>query len=138
MMVLSTLSNGSPGANLPGQVAALSWAWAPWMSLPDWRDQEAANETILRKMNEWTEEVADAPRLGTGGHPMETTLCECSDRTCAEPINLTRPEYESIRSVSVRSAIADTVAILRRTGPVGVVLVIAGFLAGPGEVSIFK
>jgi hypothetical protein len=68
---------------------------------------------------------------------MGTYLCECSDRTCAEPINLTRPEYESIRSVSVRSAIAGTVAILRRTGPVGV-LVIAGFLAGPGGVSIFK
>jgi hypothetical protein len=131
-------SNGSPGANLPGRVAALSWAWAPWMSLPDWRDQEAANETIFLEMNEWTEEVADARRLGTGGHPIETYLCQCSDHTCAERISLTRPECESIRSVSVRSAIVGTVAILRRTGPVGVVLVIAGFLAGPGEVSIFK
>jgi hypothetical protein len=56
----------------------------------------------------------NARRLGTGGHPMETYLCECSDRTCAEPISLTRPAYESIRSVSVRSAIAGTVAILRR------------------------
>jgi hypothetical protein len=56
----------------------------------------------------------------------------------AEPISLTRPEYESIRSVSVRSAIVGTVAILRRTGPVGVVLVIGGLLAGPGGVSIFK
>jgi hypothetical protein len=34
--------------------------------------------------------------------------------------------------------LAGTVAILRRTGPVGVVLVIAGFLAGPDGVSIFK
>jgi hypothetical protein len=115
MRVLSTFSNGSPGANLPGQVAALSWAWAPWMSLPDWRDQEAANQTILREMNERTEEVADARRLGTGGHPMETYLRECSVRSCAEPISLTRPECESIRSVSVRSAIAGTMAILRRT-----------------------
>ena len=73
------------------------------MSLPAWRDQEAANETIFREMNEWTEEVADARRLGTGGHPMETYLCECSDRTCAEPISLNRREYESVRSVSVRS-----------------------------------
>jgi hypothetical protein len=78
------------------------------MSLPAWRDQEAANETIFREMNEWTEEVADARRLGTGGHPMETYLCECSDRTCAEPIGLTRREYEPIRSVSVLSAIAGT------------------------------
>lgn len=114
------------------------------MSLPDWRDQEAANETIVREMmNEWTEEVADARRLGTGGHPMKTYLCECSERTCAEPIGLTRREYESIRSVSVRSAIRPVrdcrhLAILRKTGPVGVVLVIAGFLAGHGGVSIFK
>jgi hypothetical protein len=138
MRVLSTFSNGSPGANLPGRVAALSWAWAPWMSLPDWRDQEAANETILREMNEWTEEVADARRLGTGGHPMETYLCECSDRTCAEPISLTRPECESIRSVSVRSAIAGTVAILRRTVLLGSSLSSVDSPAGPGGVSIFK
>ena len=117
--VLERFARGQPS----GQVAALSWAWAP---------------TIFREMNEWSEEVADARRLGTGGHPMETYLCECSDRTCADPISLTRPECESIRSVSVGSAIAGTVAILRRTGPVGVVLVIAGFLAGPGEVGIFK
>jgi hypothetical protein len=52
---------------------------------------------------------------GVGGHPMETYLRECSVRSCAEPISLTRPECESIRSVSVRSAIAGTMAILRRT-----------------------
>jgi hypothetical protein len=88
------------------------------MSLPDWRDQEAANETIVRE-NEWTEEVADARRLGTGGHPMETYLCECSDRTCGEPIGLTRREYESIRSVSVRSAIAGTSRSSGRPVPLG-------------------
>lgn len=70
-------------------------------------------------MNEWTEEVADARRLGTGGHPMETYLCECSDRTCAEPIGLTRREYESIRSVSVRSAIAGTWRSSGRPVPLG-------------------
>lgn len=89
------------------------------MSLPAWRDQEAANETIFREMNEWTEEVADARRLGTGGHPMETYLCECSDRTCAEPIGLNRREYESVRSVSVRSAIAGTWRSSGRPVPLG-------------------
>ena len=89
------------------------------MSLPAWRDQEAANETIFREMNEWTEEVADARRLGTGGHPMETYLCECSDRTCAEPISLNRREYESVRSVSVRSAIAGTWRSSGRPVPLG-------------------
>lgn len=89
------------------------------MSLPAWRDQEAANETIFREMNEWTEEVADARRLGTGGHPMETYLCECSDRTCAEPISLNRREYESVRSVSVRSAVAGTWQSSGRQVPLG-------------------
>ena len=70
-------------------------------------------------MNEWTEEVADARRLGTGGHPMETYLCECSDRTCAEPIGLNRREYESVRSVSVRSAIAGTWRSSGRPVPLG-------------------
>jgi len=92
--------------------------------MADWLTQEAVNQTIFREMNEWTEEVADARRLGTGGHPMETYLCECSDRTCAEPINLTRPEYESIRSVSVRSvslrsAIAGTWRSSGRPVPLG-------------------
>lgn len=86
----------------------------------------------------WAVSMSLPRQLGTGGHPMDTYLCERSDRTCAEPISLTRPEDESIRSVSVRSAIAGTVAILMRSGPVGVVLVIARFLAGPDGVSIFK
>jgi hypothetical protein len=72
--------------------------------MPDWRDQEATNETIFREMNEWTEEASDA------SHSVDRTenwyLCECSDRGCTEPISLTREEYESIRSVPVRFAIA--------------------------------
>jgi hypothetical protein len=70
----------------------------------DWREQEATNETIFREMNEWIAEAFDAPLGAT--RPMDAYLCECSDRRCTEPINLTRPEYESIRSVSVRFAIA--------------------------------
>ncbi len=86
-------------------------------------------------MNEWTEGVADARRLGTGGHPMETYLCECSDRTCGEPIGLTRREYESIRSVSVRSAIAGTWRSSRRPVPLRSS---QDSSRGRGGVSIFK
>jgi hypothetical protein len=69
-----------------------------------WRDQEATNETIFREMNEWTEEAADA---GPDADRSENWyLCECSDRRCTEPISMTRKEYESIRSVPVRFAIA--------------------------------
>ena len=70
----------------------------------DWRDQEAANEGIFRDMNEWTLE-ASKDHLGAD-QSMSAFLCECSDRGCTEPINLTHLEYEAIRAVSIRFAIA--------------------------------
>lgn len=70
----------------------------------DWKEQEATNQTIFREINEWTEEGNDA-LLGLGPR-IDTYLCECSDRSCSEPIRLTRLEYESIRAESVRFAIA--------------------------------
>ena len=72
--------------------------------MADWRDQEARNETISREMNEWTEEDTDS-RLGLL-RTMDTYLCECSDARCTEPISLTRAEYEDVRSVAIRFAIA--------------------------------
>lgn len=71
---------------------------------PDWREKEAKNETIFREMNEWTEEASDA-RHSTD-RSTNFYLCECSDRRCTEPISMTRAEYESIRAVPVRFAIA--------------------------------
>jgi hypothetical protein len=82
----------------------------PWpvvrMCFPvtDWREQEATNETIFREMNEWTEESNDA--LPLPRHEMATYVCECSDRLCTDPISLTRREYEAIRAVPIRFAIA--------------------------------
>ena len=70
----------------------------------DWRDQEATNETVFRNMNEWTLEATAAP-LSTDQR-IATYLCECSDRRCTEPIDLTRQEYEAVRAVPVRFAIA--------------------------------
>ena len=60
--------------------------------MPDWREQEATNQTIFREMNEWTEEAND--RHVGRGHAIDAYLCECSDRGCSEPIDLTRLEYE--------------------------------------------
>ena len=74
------------------------------MSVSDWRDQEATNQTVFREMNEWTEEANDA-RLGVE-RSMDVYLCECSDRRCTDPISLTRPEYEAVRAEAVRFAIA--------------------------------
>jgi len=65
---------------------------------------EAMNQTIFREMNEWSEDENDG-RLGTTPR-MNGYLCECSDRRCTEPISLTREEYESVRAVPIRFAIA--------------------------------
>jgi hypothetical protein len=63
-----------------------------------------STETIFREMNEWTEETSDE-RLGTD-RSMDSYLCECGDRGCSDPIHLTRQEYEDVRSVPTRFAIA--------------------------------
>lgn len=74
------------------------------MPVSDWREQEATNETVFRAMNEWSEDANDAsPGID---HRINTYLCECSDRRCTEPISLTRQEYEAVRAVPVRFAIA--------------------------------
>jgi hypothetical protein len=72
--------------------------------MSDWREQEATNETIFREMNEWTEDEDDA-RHGID-RPIDHYLCECSDRRCTQRISLTRMEYEAIRAIPVRFAIA--------------------------------
>ena len=70
----------------------------------DYLEQEAVNETVFREMNEWTSEDDDV-RLGVKDR-MAMYLCECSDRRCTHPISLSRVEYESIRAVPIRFAIA--------------------------------
>ena len=70
----------------------------------DWRDREATNETVFRELNEWTQDAGD-PRHGTARSRV-TYICECSDPRCTDPIRLSRQEYEAVRAVSVRFAIA--------------------------------
>jgi hypothetical protein len=74
------------------------------MPMLDRLEQEATNETVFRAMNEWSEDAYDASPGDE--HRINTYLCECSDRRCTEPIGLTRLEYEAVRAVSVRFAIA--------------------------------
>jgi hypothetical protein len=74
------------------------------MPVLDWRDQEATHETVFRAMNELSEDAnVSNPSID---HRISTYLCECSDRRCTEPIGLTRLEYEAVRAVPVRFAIA--------------------------------
>ena len=72
--------------------------------MADWREQEAANQTLFREMNEWTKEASDSTPRSDG--PMDIYLCECSDSNCTAPISLTPSEYESIRAEPVRFAVA--------------------------------
>jgi hypothetical protein len=44
--------------------------------------------------------------LGATGRSTEMYLCECSDRRCTESIRLSRSEYEAVRAVSIRFALA--------------------------------
>lgn len=73
------------------------------MPMLDWREQEATNETVFRAMNEWSRDANDASPAGLR---IDTYLCECSDRRCTEPIGLSGSEYEAVRAVPVRFAIA--------------------------------
>ncbi len=72
--------------------------------MADWRADEATNQTIFREMNEWT--LDDAVGRGDERTGTDLYLCECGDATCTDPIVLTRREYEAVRSVPVRFAIA--------------------------------
>jgi hypothetical protein len=72
--------------------------------MSDWREQEARNETVFRDMNEWSEEANDE-RIGPDPST-DTYLRECSDARCSDPVDMTRSEYEAVRSVPVRFAIA--------------------------------
>jgi hypothetical protein len=72
--------------------------------MPDWRDREARNETTFRELNEWIVDDRDSGE-STDRAP-DTFICECSDRRCTDPITLTRREYEAVRAVPVRFAIA--------------------------------
>ena len=80
------------------------WREQAARNLSDWREQAARNETISRDMNEWAEEAIDSRPHALG--LLETYLCECSEGACTEPIQLMRQEYEDVRAVAVRFAIA--------------------------------
>jgi hypothetical protein len=69
----------------------------------NWREREARNETDARARNEWI----DATSQSFDAHmPTETFVCECGDASCPSTIELSKAEYESVRAVSNRFAIA--------------------------------
>ena len=63
-------------------------------------DRMIKNEALFRSVNERVKELTE--RLSLGGEAdqpaMEEYLCECADIECTERVQLTREEYEHMRS----------------------------------------
>jgi hypothetical protein len=70
-----------------------------------WRGREARNEARFRDQNEWIEATSDGFGSERVAGRLMTFVCECGDGTCTEPIQLTRDEYELVRSIANRFAI---------------------------------
>jgi hypothetical protein len=68
----------------------------------NWREQEARNEVGFRNQNEWI----DGASQSFGVREMTAFVCECGDRDCTTPIEMTKLEYESVRSHSTHFALA--------------------------------
>lgn len=66
--------------------------------------QNAADGAVMhsRENNEWIERMCDAFALG---EPVSSYVCECGDVLCKANVDLTRVEYERIRSVGTRFVI---------------------------------
>jgi hypothetical protein len=70
--------------------------------MTDWREQQVANETTARDLNEWIDESNEGPAATTPS----PFVCECSDDACEATIRLTHGEYEDVRSRGTYFAIA--------------------------------
>lgn len=71
------------------------------MPSPD--DREAQQQTRTRDVNEWIEGANESVGIHRG---TDRFRCECGDGSCEHAIELTRAEYESVRTSAVRFALA--------------------------------
>ena len=58
----------------------------------------AKNEALFRSVNERMREIAESFELFEGRDSLIEFFCECGRETCFERIEMTRDEYEHIRS----------------------------------------
>jgi hypothetical protein len=65
-------------------------------------ESEARHTARCRDQNEWI----DAASTSRVADRLTTFVCECSDDACTRAIDLTKPEYESVRSYSTQFALA--------------------------------
>lgn len=70
------------------------------MSVP--HEKEARSQALFREVNELIEQLGE----NGGGVGHDSFVCECGNPECAQPISLTRAEYERIRGYANRFAVA--------------------------------
>jgi hypothetical protein len=69
------------------------------------KDRIAHNETFFREVNERVQELERERQDDADPRVRWEFLCECGQATCAEPVRMTRAEYEHVRSNPVRFAV---------------------------------
>lgn len=65
-------------------------------------ERAAQNEVLFRRVNEEIQKLGQVERTGR----FTAFVCECSDGTCTQQVQLTIPEYEEVRSESRWFAVA--------------------------------
>ena len=69
------------------------------------KDRIAQNEALFREVNERVQEL-DRERQDAADPGVQWEfVCECGQATCAEPVKMTRAEYEQVRSNPVHFAV---------------------------------
>ena len=69
------------------------------------KDRIARNEAFFREINERVQELERERLDETDARVQWEFLCECGQETCAEPVKMTRAEYEAARSDPIRFAV---------------------------------
>jgi hypothetical protein len=69
------------------------------------KDRIAHNEALFREVNERVQELEQERQDDADPRVRWEFLCECGQATCAEPVRMTRAEYEGVRSDPVRFAV---------------------------------
>ena len=77
--------------------------WTEALPVDNWRVEEAGNQVHFRDFNEWIK--ASNRRMGDTD-PTHGYICECTDGSCRQPVELNDQEYEAIRADGARFVMA--------------------------------
>jgi hypothetical protein len=92
------------------------------------KEKDARNQALFREVNERIEEFA----MGFDGGGHDSYVCECGNPQCAEPMELTRAEYEAVREHANRFAVVSahenpaTETVIEQHGRYSIVEALAG------------